>query len=157
MISVPAGKFIEGSNRAEREAAYRMDERAYGHSVTRKNRWYEDEGKRRETNLPAYDITRHLITNDQYVAFVQATGHRAPDVDRKTWDGYGLIHPWARTRKHAWKGGKPPTGRGDHPVVLVSYADVTAYAKWLSKKTNRQWRLPTEQQWVKAARGTEGR
>jgi formylglycine-generating enzyme required for sulfatase activity len=157
VIEIPAGPFIRGSDAAEREAAYRLDEKAYGHSATRKQGWYDDEGKRRTVTLPAFAITRTLITNRQYAAFVRATGHRAPDVDRATWKGYHLIHPWSRTRKFAWSGGKPPKGRLDHPVVLVSFADARAYAAWLSKVTQWHWRLPTEAEWEKAARGTDGR
>jgi formylglycine-generating enzyme required for sulfatase activity len=48
-------------------------------------------------------------------------------------------------------------GRATHPVVMVSYDDAVAYAQWLSKETDSQWRLPTEHEWVKAARGTDGR
>lgn len=157
LINVPAGAFIRGSDRAEREAAYRLDEAAYGHSVTRKNRWYESEFERGSVTLPAYEITKTLVTNAQYAAFVQATGHRVPDVDPTTWKGYGLIHPYSRTRRHAWNKGKPPEGRKNHPVVLISHADAKAYAAWLSKKTGETWRLPTEAEWEKAARGTEGR
>jgi formylglycine-generating enzyme required for sulfatase activity len=39
---------------------------------------------------------------------------------------------------------------------MVSYADVMAYAQWLSRKTGKTWRLPSEPEWEKAARGTEG-
>jgi len=156
-VEVPAGPFIQGSDRAEREAAYRLDERAYGHSVTRRDRWYEGETARRTATLPAFAITRTAITNAQYAAFIRATGHRAPDVDPKTWAGYGLIHPFSRTRRHAWKGGDPPPGRERHPVVLVSYGDAQAYAAWLARVTGEHWRLPTEAEWEKAARGAGGR
>ena len=127
-VAVPAGPFIQGSDRAEREAAYRLDERAYGHAVTRKNRWYESEPVRRTATLPAFAITRTQITNAQYAAFIRATGHPAPDVDATTWAGYRLIHPFRRTRRHAWTRGAPPKGRENHPVVLVSHADARAYA-----------------------------
>ena len=156
-VAVPAGGFIAGSDRAEREAAYRLDEAAYGHSVTRKQLWYENEGDRREVALPAFSITRGPITNRLYAAFVAATGYPAPDVDRATWAGYGLVHPYERTRRHAWRQGRPPEGREDHPVVLVSHNDAEAFAAWLSAETGRRWRLPSDLEWEKAARGTDGR
>ncbi len=155
-ILVSAGPFVAGSARAEREAAYRLDERAYGHSVTRKNRWYEDE-TRETPHLPAFRMTRNPITNAEYAAFVAATGHPAPDVDAETWAGYRLIHPYQRTRRHAWIGGRAPDGRADHPVVLVSHRDARAYAAWLGRETGVEWRLPSAAQWEKAARGIDGR
>lgn len=132
VVSVPAGSFIQGSTPVEREFAYRLDEAAYGHSVTRQNRWYDGE-TRRVVETGAYGITQTPITNNQYAAFVRATGRPAPDVDRETWAAYRLIHPWPRTRKFAWRERRPPEGRGDHPVVLVSHADAIAFAKWLSR------------------------
>lgn len=155
-VQVPAGGFIAGSDRDEREAAYRLDEAAYKHKITRRNRWYEDEPARIRRTTGAYAITRTPVTNVQYAAFVRATGHRAPDVDAETWAGYRLIHPFGRTRRHAWDRGRPPKGRQEHPVVLVSYDDATAYAAWLSRTTGMRWRLPTEAEWEKAARGIDG-
>lgn len=157
VVRVPAGSFVSGSDRAEREAAYRLDEAGYGHSYTRKQNWYENEPERSKITLPAFEITRTAITGAQYAAFVAATGHPAPEVDRKTWDGYGLIHPYKRTRKFAWVGGKMPAGRGQHPVVMVSIEDARAYARWLSQETGQAWRLPSEREWEKAARGSDGR
>ncbi len=157
LIRIPAGVFIAGSDAAERETAYRLDEAAYGHSATRDQRWYARERKRGPVETGAYWITRTPITNAQYAAFVAATGYPAPDVDRATWKSYRLIHPYARTRRFAWRDGRPPEGREAHPVVLVSHADAVAYADWLSRRTGRRWRLPSEIEWEKAARGTDGR
>ena len=95
-IEIPAGGFIVGSDRAEREVAYRLDEAAYGHSVTREQEWYEVERKRQKLELPGFRITRTLITNAQYVAFVQDSGHRVPDVTVEVWKSYGLVHPYPR-------------------------------------------------------------
>lgn len=157
LIAIPAGAFIQGSTRAERDAAYALDARAYGSNITRRQRWYETERPRRKTTLPAFRITKTPITNTQYHAFIKATGHRTPNVTRKTWKGYGLIHGFAKTRRHAWVNAKPPAGRGAHPVVLLAHSDARAYAAWLSAITNARWRLPREAEWEKAARGVDGR
>jgi formylglycine-generating enzyme required for sulfatase activity len=156
VVAVPAGEFIMGSGASEREAAYRLDEQAYGHSVTRRQGWYDRELPSQRVGTQAYGIMTRPVTNAQYARFVAASGHPAPDVDEATWAAYGLVHPFARTRRHAWRDGAPPPGRGDHPVVLVSHADAEAYAAWLAKQTGVAWRLPSEPEWEKAARGVDG-
>ncbi|MDP7546541.1 MAG: SUMF1/EgtB/PvdO family nonheme iron enzyme [Alphaproteobacteria bacterium] len=156
-IAIPAGDFIAGSDQAERDAAYDLDQAAYGHDRTRKWGWYDDERPRRGHYLPAFKITRTTITNRQYATFIRATSHPAPDVSREVWRGYRLIHPYGSTRRHAWRQHRPPPGREDHPVVLVSYQDAVAYAAWLSGQGAGAWRLPNELEWEKAARGSDGR
>ena len=156
IVTVRAGSFIVGSDKAEREAGYRLDEQAYGHSVTRKQGWYDRERNRQRVQLGAFSITKTPVTNAQYASFIRDSGHPAPDVDRLTWDAWGLIHKYSETRRFAWVGGKPPVGREDHPVVLISYADAKAYALWLGRQTKSSWGLPTESEWEKAARGPDG-
>ena len=154
-IEIPAGTFVMGSDAAEREMAYRLDEAAYGHSVTRERGWYDREPQRK-IELEGFTITRNLVTNRDYAAFLQETGHTPPTVTREEWDGYGLIHPFERAVPYIWQSTDPPEDRVDHPVVMVSFPDAQAYAAWLSAKTGRNWRLPSEAEWEKAARGTEG-
>lgn len=156
-VAIPAGDFIAGSDRTEREIAYRLDEQAYGHSRTRTRKWYERERNATVKQTQAYEITLTPVTNRQYAEFVYATDYRVPDMDKATWDSYGLVHPYKRVLRHIWNGGKPPVGREDHPVVLVSKDDALAYANWLSTITGDTWRLPSELEWEKAARGTDGR
>ena len=156
-VEVPAGAAIIGSDTAERETAYRLDEAAYGHSRTREFGWYDRERAPTSIEIAGFAITRTLITNRTYAAFIAAAGRPAPDVDPDTWKGYRLVHPYERTRRHAWAGGTPPPGRDDHPVVMVSHDDATAFAAWLSRTTGQSWRLPTELEWEKAARGDDGR
>lgn len=45
----------------------------------------------------------------------------------------------------------------DWPVVMVDYLQALGYCRWLSEKTGKQWRLPAELEWEKAARGVDGR
>lgn len=79
--------------------------------------------------LATYYIDVHPVTNESYARFVAATDRVIP--------------------QH-WKEGEPPEGRGDHPVVFVTWRDAAAYAKWAGKA------LPSSQQWEKVARGTRG-
>lgn len=157
VVEIPAGPFLMGSDQAERSAGYELDEIAYGHNRTRLWGWYDQERQLGPAETGPFAISRTPITNRQYAAFIAATGHPAPDVDPETWAAYKLNHSYEETRRFAWINGRPPAGREDHPVVLVSYADALAYADWLSGLTGRTWRLPSEAEWEKAARGTDGR
>ena len=88
VIHIPAGPFIMGSDQAEREAGYRLDEAAYGHDITRQRGWYDSEPARQTAETPAFAITTTLITNAQYAVFVAATGH--PAAGRRCGDLAGL-------------------------------------------------------------------
>ena len=113
VVVVEAGPFIAGSDRAEREAAYRLDEAAYGHSITRERKWYENERPRGSHELGRFWITKTPITNRQYEAFVDNHFRYEPDVDKETWDAYRLIHPYSRTAPYRWSAGPPrPTCPG---------------------------------------------
>lgn len=82
----------------------------------------------RKINLSDYYIDRYPVTNYQYRKFLEKTGHRRPPLlDDSIW-------------------GKPM-----QPVIFVGWDDARAYATWAGKT------LPTEQQWEKAARGTDRR
>ena len=75
-------------------------------------------------------ISHTPVTNAQYAEFVSATKRKAP--------------------RH-WKGGVMPRELSEHPVVNVSVADAKAYCKWLSKKDDTTYRLPSEEEWELAA------
>ena len=79
--------------------------------------------------LNAYWIDRYPVTNQEFKMFVDVTGHRKPP---------------------HWTSGTYPLEQARHPVTNVSYQDALVYAEWVGK------RLPTEAEWEKSARGTQG-
>jgi len=93
----------------------------------------EDEQPQRSVYLDAFAIDEVEVSNGRYMVFVQATGHRNPPHPYKT----GLLTSAA--------------GIENLPVVQVTWYDAKAYCAWAKK------RLPTEAEWEKAARGTDGR
>lgn len=156
-VEITAGSFISGSNNEEREKAYEMDEAAYGSTITRELGWYDTELVREAQYANSYYMTTTPITNSQYATFVKDTGWPVPDVDQAAWESYRLKYPYNSTRRFAWMNDNPRKAREGHPVVLVDLDDAKAYAAWLSCRTNQNWHLPTELQWEKAMRGSDGR
>ena len=65
-------------------------------------------------------------------------------------------YPITNAQYTAFEKTKILKGREDHPAVNASWKEAQAFCRWLSKKSGKQFRLPTEAEWEKAARGTDG-
>ena len=106
----------------------------------------EDERPRHRVNLMEFFIDRNKVTNREFALFLDAAGPRGPrgetyfDVD----DNDARVH----RRAGQWRADE---GHENHPVVEASWHGARAYCLWAGK------RLPTEAEWEKAARGSDGR
>jgi formylglycine-generating enzyme required for sulfatase activity len=96
----------------------------------------ENETPQHWVTLPSYRIGKYPVNHQQYRFFVAE-------------------HPERRPEQAGWRFTAPPSGRLNHPVTGVSWHDAVSYCDWLSARTTRAYRLPTEAEWEKAARGSD--
>lgn len=90
----------------------------------------DDERPSRRVWVDSFELAVFQVTNADYARFLAACGHRQPI----EWENPTFSHP-------------------EQPVVAVSWFDAVAYGDWLSRTTGRKYRLPTEAEWERAARG----
>jgi formylglycine-generating enzyme required for sulfatase activity len=98
------------------------------------------QGERR--SLPAFRIARYPVTNIQYQTFIDAGAYD----DQRWWQDLQRPQPEASTWPHS-----------NRPRTNVDWYEAMAFCRWLSVQLRYEVRLPTEEEWERAARGVEGR
>ena len=88
---------------------------------------YDDESPTHSVSISDFHISKYEVTFEEYDVYCEATGAKKPDDE-------------------GW-------GRGERPVINVSWYDAKDFCEWLSKESGKTYRLPTEAEWEYAARG----
>jgi formylglycine-generating enzyme required for sulfatase activity len=142
MVYVPAGAFTMGSSDEEIDALL-------VECGTCRRAWFLDEQPQHRVFVDAFWIDRTEVTTAQFADFLNAVGgpedcEKGPcfDLASEDADSHILYRDGAYVAETGWE---------DHPVVEVAWPAANAYCRWAGAG------LPTEAQWEKAARGTDGR
>jgi len=134
-VTIPAGAFLMGSDKSKD-----------------KDVW-DDELPQHRFYLPEYRVARAPVTNAQFRPFVAAKGYTTESF----WSTAGW--QWRTQNKitepRYWQDSQ--WNSAEQPVVGVSWYEASAYANWLAQATGTAIRLPTEADWGKRPRGTDGR
>jgi iron(II)-dependent oxidoreductase len=133
-VLVPAGPFLMGSTEDNQLA-------------------YDDEHPQHQVELDDFRIGRYPVTNAQYARFLEERGYE----NQTFWteDSWAWLAQESITQPAYW--GDSNWNQPNHPVVGVSWYEALAYCRWLSQATGQEFRLPTEAEWEKAARGEHAR
>lgn len=137
MVVIQAGRFMMGSRKMK--LVPQDNEDMLGFALKLVDQDYESPLHR--VNVKAFAMGKYEVTMGQFAAFINETGY---DAGSDCYKGDGKA-------KGNWRDTGFPQ-EGNQPVVCVNWSDAQAYAKWLSKKTGKQYRLPSEAEWEYAAR-----
>ena len=120
--------------------------------------------RRRATIEQSFAIARYPVTVAQFGLFMAAGGYEEP----RYWGGTHSDGWQWRMKDHGSYRGEGPVTQPEYwlqprwhgqnrPIVGVSWYEAAAYCAWLAEESGREYRLPTEEEWERAARHTDGR
>lgn len=154
MVDITPGTFEKGASLEEVNAFIEEAEKVTldENDLWIKNYWREillsEVSEKEEVSIVnKYRISKYPITNMQYQVFLNEN----LDYNIPGWgdDNKGALYTWDDEKRAC------NAAYNNCPVVLVSWNDANNYCKWLSSKTGRKFRLPTEEEWEYAARGPQ--
>ncbi|MDY0020650.1 MAG: SUMF1/EgtB/PvdO family nonheme iron enzyme, partial [Anaerolineae bacterium] len=122
-----------------------------------------DESPRHKVTLEAYEIARYPTTNAMFARFIAAGGYQ----DRRWWEEALAVESWEAGKVKDWVdewyalpryGDNTRLNNPAQPVVGINWYEAVAYCCWLTAAANDGmiYRLPTEAEWERAARGSKG-
>jgi formylglycine-generating enzyme required for sulfatase activity len=144
MVTVPAGPFLMGTPESDLDKIAKL-------GVDRD--WIQNEVPQHEVTLESYGISRYPVTNAEFARFIEDGGYTTRDY--WTDAGWQQKEKERWTRPRFWKDGQ--WNNPSQPVVGVSWYEALAYCRWLAARSGRDYHLPSEAEWEKAARGSDGR
>ena len=136
-VPVAAGQFIMGSDKAKDSQAW------------------DDETPQYLIHVDQFAMGTYPVTVAEYALYLRANPNVAPPGDYTYPSDASWAAPEWRGKTLTWA--IQQQQRFDHPVVMVTWENARDYTAWLAQLTKYAFRLPTEAQWEKAARGTDGR
>jgi len=114
----------------------------------------DDEKPVHKVTVSDFYLGKYEVTLAEFKAFVDDSGYQT-DAEKEGWSYAWTGTSWDKKNGVTWRddveGNRRPVSEHNHPVIHVSWNDAKAYCAWLTEKTGRQYRLPTEAEWEYAA------
>lgn len=176
-VEVPAGEFLMGTRPEDVPELVRRYGTGFPGGTENARKFFEREMPQHRVDPGAFRIGKYPVTNQEFNRFIEANGyetrehwsdagwrwrHRAPGEEEK-------LPEWRQRKGRAepgyWQDPRFGIRRPNRPVVGVTWYEAEAYCAWLTRRLRSEGkirahetvRLPSEAEWEKAARGTDGR
>jgi formylglycine-generating enzyme required for sulfatase activity len=177
LVEIPAGPFLMGISNSQLEQLWSALLRYYSYDVDGEPFAYDANGeplilgdddldqsefdreKMHSLDLPKYYISKTPVTNAQFRRFEKDDGYKNPDYWTETgwqWRTSQKITNHCIFYQRQFATEKAAWSSANQPVLCIHWDEAVAYCRWLSARTGHLFRLPTEAEWEKAARGTDG-